>query len=144
MEDGSGERLNRGHIIERNLARLRGFVCEVMRYGRLCIAGDAAHIVPPSGAKGLNLAVGDARIMAEAFRRCIKSGDESVLDAYTGICLRRIWPTVHWSCSMSEAFHVFPGQTDFETRMQYQTLNHWANTEIGQRRFRNAQSPLAV
>jgi p-hydroxybenzoate 3-monooxygenase len=142
MEDGSGERLNRGRIIERNLARLRGFVCETMRHGQLCIAGDAAHIVPPSGAKGLNLAVGDARVMAEAFRRCIRSGDRSVLDTYTEICLRRIWPTVHWSCSMSEAFHMFPGQTDFETRMQYQTLNHWANTEIGQRRFRNAQLGL--
>jgi p-hydroxybenzoate 3-monooxygenase len=142
MEDGSGERLNRGRIIERNLARLRGFVCETMRHGQLCIAGDAAHIVPPSGAKGLNLAVGDARVMAEAFRRCITSGDSSVLDAYTDICLRRIWPTVHWSCSMSEAFHVFPGQTEFETRMQYQSLNHWANTEIGQRRFRTAQLGL--
>ncbi len=136
MEDSSGQRLNRGPIIERNLARLRGFVCEAMQHGKLLIAGDAAHIVPPSGAKGLNLAIGDARVMAEALRSCLKTGDSRIFQEYTQICLRRIWPTVHWSCSMSDTFHVFPGQTEFDTRMQYQRLNHWMHTEVGARRFR--------
>jgi p-hydroxybenzoate 3-monooxygenase len=66
MDDGSGETLTRGSIIEKSVARLRGFVCEAMQYGKLFIAGDAAHIVPPSGAKGLNLAVSDVRVLAEA------------------------------------------------------------------------------
>jgi p-hydroxybenzoate 3-monooxygenase len=142
LEDASGTRLNRGPIRERNLARLRGFVCEAMRHGRLCIAGDAAHIVPPSGAKGLNLAIGDARVMAEAFRAALRDEDRSILDRYSEICLRRIWPTVHWSCSMSDALHMFPGQTSFDTGIQYQTLHHWANTEAGRRRFREAQLGL--
>jgi p-hydroxybenzoate 3-monooxygenase len=142
LDDSTGNRLNRGPIFERSVARLRAFVCEAMRHGKLCIAGDAAHIVPPSGAKGLNLAVGDARVLAEAFRAAIQDNDTKVLDSYSEICLRRVWPTVHWSCLMCEAFHMFPGQTDFDTRMQYQTLSQWANTEIGQIRFRDAQLGL--
>jgi p-hydroxybenzoate 3-monooxygenase len=142
MDDGTAAQLNRGPIIERSVARLRGYVCEKMRHGRLAIAGDAAHIVPPSGGKGLNLAVGDARIMAEAIRRLLTANDTTLLDSYSEMCLRRIWPTVHWACSMCEALHIFPGQTSFQTRMQYQTLNHWGNTEIGQQRLRKAQLGL--
>ena len=136
MADGSGRRLNRGRIIERNRARLRGFVCETMQHGRLLIAGDAAHIVPPSGAKGLNLAIGDARVMAEALRGRLRANDDYVYGEYTQICLRRIWPTVSWSCQMSDNLHMFPGQSSFATQMQYQNLTHWIYTEIGQRRFR--------
>ena len=88
MADGSGRRLNRGRIIERNRARLRGFVCEAMQHGRLLIAGDAAHIVPPSGAKGLNLAIGDARVMAEALRGRLRTNDDRVYAEYTKICLQ--------------------------------------------------------
>lgn len=142
LEDGTDAKLNRGPIIERSVARLRGYVCEKMRYGRLAIAGDAAHIVPPSGGKGLNLAVGDARVMAEAIKRFLTKGDTDLLDRYSEICLRRIWPTVHWACSMCEAFHMFPGQNSFQTRMQYELINHWGNTEIGQQRLRKAQLGL--
>ena len=65
-----------------------------MQFGRLLIAGDAAHIVPPSGAKGMNLAIGDARVMAESFRGRLKSNDDRIYNDYSKICLRRIWPTV--------------------------------------------------
>jgi p-hydroxybenzoate 3-monooxygenase len=142
LNDCSGARLNRGPIIERSLARLRGFVCEAMRYGRLLIAGDAAHIVPPSGAKGLNLAIGDARVMAEALRSKIKGGNDKILGQYEKICLKRIWPTVNWSCTMSDNLHMFPDQSSFATQMQYQNLRHWVHTEIGQRRFRTAMLGL--
>jgi len=138
FDDGSGSRLNRGPIIEKSVARLRGFVCETMQYGKLCLAGDAAHIVPPSGAKGLNLAVGDVRVLAESIRRLLKDDDSSLLARYSEICLRRIWPTVHWSCSMSEALHRFPQQSEFDTRMQYATLNAWVSTDHGRARFREA------
>jgi p-hydroxybenzoate 3-monooxygenase len=138
MDDGSGETLTRGPIIEKSVAKLRGFVCEAMQYGKLFIAGDAAHIVPPSGAKGLNLAVSDVRVLAEAIRRYLKNDKSELIENYSKICLQRIWPTVHWSCSLSAALHLFPGQTAFDTRLQYETLNRWANTETGRLRFREA------
>lgn len=87
--------------------------------------------MPPSGAKGLNLAVGDVRLLGEAIRRLINENDDRLLDQYTELALKRIWPTVHWSCMMSEAFHLFPGQSEFDTQRQYQTLEYWANDETG-------------
>ncbi len=132
-----GKRLNRGPIIDKAVVRLRGFICEKMVHGRLALAGDACHTVPPSGAKGLNLAVGDVRLLSEAIHALLIEGDDSKLARYTGLALRRIWPTVHWSCTMSEVFHIFPGQTAFDTRRQYETLNFWAYDETGQTVFRN-------
>lgn len=142
LGDGSGDVINRGPILDKGFARLRAFVCETMRHGRLAIAGDAAHIVPPSGAKGLNLAVGDIRLLAAAILDLLQKNDEGRLDRYSETCLRRIWPTVHWSCLMSEALHIFPGQTDFDTRRQYQALHYWCETELGQERFRQAMLGL--
>jgi p-hydroxybenzoate 3-monooxygenase len=136
--DGSGIRFNRGPILEKSVARLRGFICTAMRHGKLCIAGDAAHIVPPSGAKGLNSAVGDVRVLSETIVRYLKHGDSTLLDEYSETCLRRILPTVHWSCEMSNALHMFPGQNEFDTRMQYATLESWVSNPLGQKRFREA------
>jgi p-hydroxybenzoate 3-monooxygenase len=113
-----------------------------MRHGKLCIAGDAAHIVPPSGAKGLNSAVGDVRVLAETITRYLQKGDTQLLDNYSQLCLQRIWPTVHWSCQMSDALHMFPGQSEFDTQMQYATLRSWSSTELGQQRFREAMLGL--
>ena len=98
--------------------------------------------MPPSGAKGLNLAVGDARVLAEACRAYLRDGSEHLLSHYSEICLRRIWPTVHWSCQLSDTLHMFPYQTEFDTAMQYRMLEHWAGTELGRRRFRDAQLGL--
>ena len=142
FEDGSGSKFNRGPIIEKSVARLRGFVCTTMQHGKLCIAGDAAHIVPPSGAKGLNSAVGDVRVLAETISRYLLKGDSGMLDNYTDLCLRRIWPTVHWSCQMSDALHMFPGQSDFDTQMQYATLKSWTSNPLGLQRFREAMLGL--
>jgi p-hydroxybenzoate 3-monooxygenase len=133
LSDQYGNVLDRGPITEKSVARLRAFVCEKLQYGKLAIAGDAAHIVPPSGAKGLNLAVGDVRILCEALVQAIKSGDEGLYNQYTELALKRIWPTVHFSCQMSEAFHMFPGQTEFETKRQYRTLEYWTHTEHGRK-----------
>lgn len=142
LADQYGNVLNRGPITDRCVARLRGFVCEKLRYGRLALAGDASHIVPPSGAKGLNLAVGDVRILYQAIVRLLQENDNRLLDDYTELALKRIWPTVHWSCRMSEMFHMFPGQTDFDTRRQYQTLSYWSHDDDGQRFFRNSMLGL--
>ena len=133
-----GKTLSRGPIIDKSVARLRAFVCEKLVHGRLALAGDACHIVPPSGAKGLNLAVGDICLMSEAIVALLKDNNSELLARYSELALRRIWPTVHWSCLMSEAFHLFPGQSRFDTQRQYQTLNHWAYDENGQRWFRES------
>ncbi len=138
FEDGTSNRFNRGPIIEKSVARLRGFICTEMQYGKLCIAGDAAHIVPPSGAKGLNSAVGDVRVLAETIKRYLEKGDTTLLDSYSEICMQRILPTVHWSCQMSDALHMFPNQNEFDTRMQYATLESWVSSPMGQKRFRDA------
>lgn len=136
--DGTSNRFNRGPIIEKSVARLRGFICTKMQHGKLCIAGDAAHIVPPSGAKGLNSAVGDVRVMAATITRYLKEGDTTLLENYSATCLRRIVPTVHWSCEMSDTLHMFPGQSEFDTRMQYARLDSWVSSPGGQQRFREA------
>lgn len=142
MMDEDGNKVNRGPIIEKSVARLRAFVCESMQYGKLALAGDSAHIVPPSGAKGLNLAVGDVRLLSESIRRHLLEKDDSLLEQYTELALKRIWPAVHWSCTMSEAFHQFPGQNEFDAKRQYQTINHWVNDETGLARFREAMLGL--
>ncbi|WP_334191684.1 4-hydroxybenzoate 3-monooxygenase [Pararhodobacter sp.] len=131
-----GKTLNRGPIIDKAVVRLRGFICEKMVHGRLALAGDACHTVPPSGAKGLNLAVGDVRLLSEAIFSLLRENDDRKLARYTELALQRIWPTVHWSCTMSDVFHIFPGQTAFDTRRQYEVLNFWAYDEIGQKVFR--------
>jgi p-hydroxybenzoate 3-monooxygenase len=131
-----GKKLSRGPIIDKAVARLRAFVCEKLVHGRLALAGDACHIVPPSGAKGLNLAVGDVRLLSEAILALLNNNNPEKLSHYGELALKRIWPTVHWSCLMSETFHLFPGQTAFDTKRQYETLNYWAYNENGQRWFR--------
>jgi p-hydroxybenzoate 3-monooxygenase len=142
LKNQYGQKVNRGPIIDKAVARLRAFVCEKLHYGRLALAGDACHIVPPSGAKGLNLACGDVRLLSEAIVALLKKNDASLLERYDALALSRIWPTVHWSCVMSEAFHLFPGQSDFDTKRQYQVLNQWAYNETGQRWFRESMLGL--
>jgi p-hydroxybenzoate 3-monooxygenase len=142
LGDRDGNSVEPGRILQRSVVGLRAFLCEVMRHGRLAIAGDAAHVVPPSGAKGLNLAVGDVRVLGEALRRWFADRDESLLDEYSALCLSRVWPTVHWSCQVSEAFHVFPDQTAFDTRRQYETLSYWIEDPNGQESFRTSMLGL--
>lgn len=135
FEDGTNVRFNRGPVITKDVARLRSFICERMQHQRLFIVGDAAHIVPPSGAKGLNLAVGDVRVLAEAIRRNLKSGDTGLIENYSTTCLRRVRSMVHWANRLAETLHTFPGQVAFDLKMQIETLNKWAHTEIGNREF---------
>ena len=80
--------------------------------------------------------------MAEALRGRLKANDDRIFNDYSKICLRRIWPTVAWSCQMSDTLHIFPEQTSFATQMQYQNLRHWMETDIGLSRFRKAMLGL--
>jgi p-hydroxybenzoate 3-monooxygenase len=98
--------LNEGPVLDRLIAPMRSFVAEPMRHGRLFLTGDAAHIVPPTGAKGLNLAIADVRVLAEALVDFYRSGDAAGLDSYSDGCLRRVWRAQHFSWWMTSMLHV--------------------------------------
>jgi p-hydroxybenzoate 3-monooxygenase len=103
---------------------MRSFVVEPMRYGRLFLTGDAAHIVPPTGAKGLNLAVGDARVLAEALIAWYRSGSADLLDAYSAACLRRVWRAQHFAWWMTTMLHIQEGESAIERRLRLAQLEY--------------------
>jgi p-hydroxybenzoate 3-monooxygenase len=119
-----GFRLRDGPILEKGVTPMRSFVAEPLRHGRLFLAGDAAHIVPPTGAKGLNLAVADVHVLAEAIEQWYRNGDESGLDAYSELCLRRVWRVQHFSQWMTSMLHRFPGDDPYEERLQRSQLRY--------------------
>jgi p-hydroxybenzoate 3-monooxygenase len=119
-----GFRLNEGPILQKGVTAMRSFVAEPMQYGRLFLAGDAAHIVPPTGAKGLNLAVADVRILAHAIARWYRSGAAGLLARYSEICLRRVWRAQHFSWWMTSMLHRFEDGDGFDYRRQLAELDH--------------------
>ncbi|HEY6555467.1 MAG TPA: 4-hydroxybenzoate 3-monooxygenase, partial [Vicinamibacteria bacterium] len=116
--------LNEGPIVEKGVAAMRSFVVEPMQFGRLFLAGDAAHIVPPTGAKGLNLAVADVKVLAEALAAWFRSGREDLLAAYSATCLRRVWRAEHFSWWMTSMLHRFPDDDPFQQRLQLSQLRY--------------------
>ncbi|GAA2423820.1 4-hydroxybenzoate 3-monooxygenase [Streptomyces macrosporus] len=119
-------KLARGPITQKSVLPMRSFVTEPMRHGRLLLAGDAAHIVPPTGAKGLNLAAADVTVLARAFEHHRRTGSTELLDAYSDTCLRRIWRAEHFSYFMTTTLHTDPDQSDFDTRLQISQLDRIA------------------
>lgn len=117
-----GWTLAEGPVVEKGIAQLRSFVAEPMRHGRLFLAGDAAHIVPPTGAKGLNLAVADVTVLAAALADFFATGSESGLDAYSETCLRRVWQAQRFSWWMTSMLHRFPDEGPFAARLQLAQL----------------------
>ena len=113
-----------GPSIEKSIAALRSFVAEPMRWGRLFLAGDAAHIVPPTGAKGLNLAVSDVRILARALIAQCKKGEAGHINRYSQDCLARVWKAVRFSWWMTQLMHKFGEGESFETRVQQAELSY--------------------
>ena len=113
-----------GPSIEKSIAPLRSYVAEPMRYGQLFLAGDAAHIVPPTGAKGLNLAVSDVFYLSRAIASFYKSGQSELLDSYSEIALRRVWSSVRTSWYLTNLLHRFPNASDFEQRAQENELSY--------------------
>lgn len=128
-------RLETGVSLEKSIAPLRSFVAEPMRYGRLFLAGDAAHIVPPTGAKGLNLAVGDVYCLAEALAAFFLRGDESALASYSDRCLARIWRAERFSWWLTSLLHRMPDMTSFERRIQLAELEYLASSPHAQAAF---------
>ena len=124
FETAGGFRLNQGPIIQKGVTAMRSFVAEPMQFGRLFLAGDAAHIVPPTGAKGLNLAAADVRILARAIAVWYRSGAVDLLQRYSEICLRRVWRAQHFSWWMTSMLHRFEGGDGFDYRRQLAELEH--------------------
>jgi p-hydroxybenzoate 3-monooxygenase len=116
--------LHIGPITQKNIVAMRSFVITPMQYGRLFLAGDAAHIVPPTGAKGLNLAVADVRHLARALTAFYKEHQSELLDAYTATCLRRVWRAEHFSWWMTSMLHRFPDDDTFQQQMQRAQLDY--------------------
>ncbi|MEM1274129.1 MAG: 4-hydroxybenzoate 3-monooxygenase [Pseudomonadota bacterium] len=122
-----------GPSIEKSIAPLRSFVSEPLRWGRLFLVGDAAHIVPPTGAKGLNLAVSDVFYLQEALIGALKSGDTGGIDGYSDRALARIWKAMRFSWSMTTMLHQFDGEDSFAAQMRKATLAHLSKSETARR-----------
>ena len=118
-----------GPSIEKSIAPLRSFVSEPMSWGRLFLAGDAAHIVPPTGAKGLNLAISDVFYLSRALAAHYGEGDDSYLVSYSDVSLRRVWGAARFSWWLTGLLHRFPEQGGFDLRAQEQELQHMATSE---------------
>jgi p-hydroxybenzoate 3-monooxygenase len=118
----------RGPILERGVTPMRSFVIEPMQSGRLFLAGDAAHIVPPTGAKGMNLAIADVVVLARALVAHFRHGDGSGLAAYSETCLRRVWRAEHFSWWMTSMLHVGDRADDFDRRLQLSQLRYVASS----------------
>jgi p-hydroxybenzoate 3-monooxygenase len=118
LDERANVALRTGPSIEKSIAPLRSFVGEPLRFGRLLLAGDAAHIVPPTGAKGLNLAASDVRYLAHALADWFRRGDARGLDSYSARCLKRIWLAERFSWWMTSLLHHFPGTDPFGAKMQ--------------------------
>jgi p-hydroxybenzoate 3-monooxygenase len=128
LEDASGWRLREGTILQKGVTPMRSFVVEPMRCGRLFLAGDAAHIVPPTGAKGMNLAVADIRVLARAFAEFYRRGSTESLDAYSERCLARVWKAQRFSWWMTSMLHRFDIDNAFDARRQRAELEYVASS----------------
>ncbi|MGA8272689.1 MAG: 4-hydroxybenzoate 3-monooxygenase [Candidatus Sulfotelmatobacter sp.] len=124
-----GWTLTEGPIVQKGVTGMRSFVAEPMQYGRLFLAGDSAHIVPPTGAKGLNLAVADVQVLARALKHCYATGSRDLLDRYSEVCLRRVWKVQRFSWWMTSMLHRFPNENPFDYRRQLAELDYVTSSQ---------------
>jgi p-hydroxybenzoate 3-monooxygenase len=131
LAGGEGWKLSEGAIVQKGITDMRSFAVEPMQYGRLFLAGDAAHIVPPTGAKGMNLAIADVRVLARALEAYYKSGRTDMLDSYSRVCLRRVWKVQRFSWWMTSLLHLFEGDNGFDRRRQLAELDYITSSRAG-------------
>ncbi len=124
-----GWTLAEGPVLEKGVTGMRSYVAEPMQFGRLYLAGDAAHIVPPTGAKGLNLAIGDVKLLADALVASCRTGNDELLRSYSTRCLRRVWRAEHFSWWMTSMLHLLPGGDPFDVRLQLSQLRYVTTSE---------------
>jgi p-hydroxybenzoate 3-monooxygenase len=128
--EADGFALTEGPILQKGVTPMRSFVVEPMQFGRLYLAGDAAHIVPPTGAKGMNLAIADVTLLAGALAEFYKTGREDLLSSYSQACLRRVWRVQHFSWWMTSMLHRFEGDTGFDHRRQLAELDYVTSSRV--------------
>ena len=138
-----GWSLNEGAVLEKGITGMRSFVAEPMQHGRLFLAGDAAHIVPPTGAKGLNLAIADVTLLARALERWYASGDENELASYSERCLRRVWRAEHFSWWMTSMLHRL-GDDPFDEKLQLSQLRYVVTSQAAARTLAENYVGLAL
>ena len=138
-----GPRVTSGPVLEKSITTMRSFVTEPMQHGRLFLAGDSAHIVPPTAAKGLNLAVSDARHLAEALTTWYSTGNREPLDGYTRTCLRDIWLAQDFSVWMTHLLHTSPTDTPFDVRRRHARLRHMVESPTAARSFAEHYTGMA-
>lgn len=124
VDQSDGWKLTEGRIFQKNIVGMRSFVSSVMQHGRLFLAGDAAHIVPPTGAKGMNLAINDVRILADGLEQFYREGKEDFLTTYSETALKRIWRAEHFSWWMTSMLHQFQDASPFQQQMQWSELSY--------------------
>ena len=124
LEGADGWTFESGKIIKKDIIGMRSYVIEPMQYGRMFLAGDAAHIVPPTGAKGLNLAIADVKHLADGLKYFYTTGQTGELDAYSDKCLRRVWRAEHFSWWMTSMLHRFPDDDKFQQKLQLSQLRY--------------------
>jgi p-hydroxybenzoate 3-monooxygenase len=127
--------VNEGRITQKGVTAMRSFLAEPMQYGRLFLAGDAAHIVPPTGAKGLNSAMADVKVLGQGLVEQYKRGAVDILDRYSQICLRRMWLVQRFSAGLCTMVHQFPGENAFVRRLQRADLDYMTGTVAGRLEF---------
>ena len=132
MNDTDKSEIVEGKIFQKGVTPVRAFVTAPMRYGRLFLAGDAAHIVPPTGAKGLNLAAADVRVLARALTQFFRQNSMERLDRYSDTCLRRVWKVVRYSWHMTSLLHRFPAHSAFERNIQLGELDYLLSSRAAQ------------
>jgi p-hydroxybenzoate 3-monooxygenase len=147
LDTDEGWTLKKGSIFQKDIVQMRSFICEPMQYGRLFLAGDAAHIVPPTGAKGMNLAVADVRVLARGLTEFYSSGRTDLLDMYSETCLRRVWKASRFSWWMTSMLHRFHDEDDFRYRLQlaeldYVTSSRAASTSLAENYVGLPMEPL--
>ncbi|WP_017901499.1 4-hydroxybenzoate 3-monooxygenase [Pseudomonas asplenii] len=133
LPDSLARSLVTGPSIEKSIAPLRSFVVEPMQYGRMFLVGDAAHIVPPTGAKGLNLAASDVSTLFDILLKVYREGRRELLEQYSQICLRRVWKAERFSWWMTSILHRFPDTDAFSQRLQQTELEYFVSSEAGRR-----------
>ena len=129
IDQKAADELVTGPSIEKSIAPLRSFVAEPMRFGRMFLAGDASHIVPPTGAKGLNLAASDVHYLSQAFREYYDEKSSAGIDGYSGRALARVWKAVRFSWWMTSMLHKFPDEGEFGARIQLAELDYLVSSK---------------
>lgn len=133
LETEDGWQQQEGPIFQKGITGMRSFVCEPMQYGRLLLAGDAAHIVPPTGAKGLNMAIGDVQTMTRALRAYFEGGNKDYIDSYSDTSLKRVWQMQRFASMLCYNLHRFPEHNTFEHKMQIAELNNMTHSKEAMR-----------